>query len=75
MEYKFQIEGRQARTIQGYKSAFADFFDASIVDIRGSRAVSSYFRDRPPVLNIHLTLGCADGSGVFKASFHLNLCL
>ena len=55
MEYKFVVEGRQARTIQGYKSAFTDYFDPAKLDIKRSRPIQrlirAYFKDRPPALN------------------------
>ena len=56
MEFKFAVEGRQARTIQGYKSAFSDFYDPEKLDIKRSRKIhrliKAYFKERPPALNI-----------------------
>ena len=56
MEYKFVIEGRQARTIQGYKSAFTDYYDPALLNIKRSRPIQrlirAYFKERPPALNV-----------------------
>ena len=56
MEHKFLVEGRQARTIQGYRSAFIDYYDPAKLNIKGSRSIhrliKAYFKERPPALNI-----------------------
>ena len=56
MEFKFVVEGRQPRTIQGYRSAFTDYFDPAKLDIKRSRQIQrlikAYFKERPPALNI-----------------------